>query len=54
MSSSLNTGLSTPTPIALRPLSTYITEPVMPEAKCDDKNAAVLPTSSVTESPICK
>lgn len=44
---SLNIGLSTPTPITLRPLSTYITVPVTAEAKGDAKKAAALPTSSV-------
>jgi len=47
MSRSLNIGLSTPTPIAFRPLSTYITAPVMAEAKGDARKAAVFPTSSV-------
>lgn len=43
---SLNTGLSTPTPIAFKPLSTYITAPVIAEASGDARNAAVFPTSS--------
>jgi len=54
MSSSLNIGLSTPTPMAFRPLSTYITAPVIADAKGDDKKAAVLPTSSVVTTPKCK
>lgn len=44
---SLNNGLSTPTPIAFRPLSTYIRAPVIAEANGDARNAAVFPTSSV-------
>jgi len=48
MSRSLNIGLSTPTPIAFKPLSTYRTVPVIADAKGDDKKAAALPTSSVT------
>lgn len=53
MSSSLNTGLSTPTPMAFSPLSTYTTAPVIADAKGDAKKAAVLPTSSVTITPQC-
>lgn len=45
---SLNIGLSTPTPIAFKPLSTYITAPVIAEASGDARNAAVFPTSSMT------
>lgn len=44
---SLNKGLSTPTPIAFRPLSTYMTAPVIAEASGDARKAAVFPTSSV-------
>lgn len=40
-------GLSTPTPIAFSPLSTYIRAPVIAEASGDARNAAVFPTSSV-------
>lgn len=47
MSSFSKIGLSTPTPIVFKPLSTYITAPVMAEAKGDAKKAAVFPTSSV-------
>lgn len=47
MSKSANTGLSTPIPMALRPLSTYITAPVIAEANGDARKAAVSPTSSV-------
>jgi len=47
MSRSLNIGLSTPTPIAFRPLSTYRTVPVIADAKGDAKKAAALPTSPV-------
>lgn len=48
MSSSLKMGLSIPTPIALRPLSTYITAPVMADARGEARKAAVFPTSSVS------
>lgn len=41
-------GLSTPTPIAFRPLSTYITAPVIAEASGEARKAAVFPTSSVS------
>lgn len=51
MSRSLNTGLSTPTPMAFSPLSTYMTAPVIADAKGDAKKAAALPTSSVTNTP---
>lgn len=47
---SLKMGLSTPTPIALRPLSTYMTAPVMAEANGDARKAAVFPTSSAHKS----
>ena len=47
MSRFSNIGLSTPTPIAFRPLSTYTTAPVMAEAKGDARKAAAFPTSSV-------
>lgn len=33
--------------MAFKPLSTYITEPVMAEAKGDAKKAAAFPTSTV-------
>lgn len=48
---SLNMGLSTPTPIAFRPLSTYITAPVIAEASGDARKAAAFPTSSVVLFP---
>lgn len=44
---SSNMGLSTPTPIVFKPLSTYITAPVIAEANGEAKKAAVFPTSSV-------
>lgn len=47
MSRPVKAGLSTPTPIAFRPLSTYTVAPVIAEAKGDARNAAVFPTSSV-------
>lgn len=46
---SSNIGLSTPTPIAFKPLSTYRTVPVIADAKGDAKKAAALPTSSVRQ-----
>ena len=39
-------GLSTATPIACRPLSTYKVTPVMAEARGEARKAAVVPTSS--------
>lgn len=44
--SPLHVGLSPPTPMAFKPLSTQITEPVMADAKGDAKKAAAFPTSS--------
>lgn len=46
-STSLNVGLSTPKPIAVRPLSTYKTVPLMAEASGDARKAAAFPTSSI-------
>lgn len=50
MLSSSKMGLSTPTPIAFRPLSTYITAPVMADARGEARKAAVFPTSSADSS----